>query len=257
MARALLTNWASSTHIDADFTVYKPSPLIPSLQNKDNVHYKSHVEPDNTPDHDTVIFCVSPQIMGDVIRQYKPLLSPQTLVMTIAAGLKMEWYENQLSSTQPIIRTMPNTPVAVGHGMTIGYSNQNVTPDMQKHAEILFQATGKFEWIDEEDHINIATSICGSGPAYLFYFVESMTRAGIDIGLPEDLSLRLATETVIGSCKLLEEDRESSIQTLRENVTSKGGGTEAALKVMMDGRWDNLFSEVLHAAKKRYAELAS
>jgi len=257
MGRALLTNWASSPHINADFTVYKPSPLIPSLQNKDNVHYKPQVEMDNPPAYDIVIFCVSPQIMGDVIQQYKSLISPHTLIMTIAAGLRMEWYEDQISSSQPIIRTMPNTPVAVGHGMTIGYANKNVTPDMQKHAEMLFQATGKFEWMEEEEHINIATSICGSGPAYLFYFVESMTRAGIDIGLPEDISLRLATETVIGSCKLLEEDRESSIQTLRENVTSKGGGTEAALNVMMDGRWDDLFSEVLHAAKKRYAELAS
>ena len=257
MGRALLTNWAQSPHINAEFTVYKPSPLPASLQNKSNIHYTSQVETDNIPPYDIIIFCVSPQIMSDVIRQYTPLISPHTLLMTIAAGLRMEWYEDKFLPTQPVIRTMPNTPVAVGHGMTIGFPNQNVTEDMRAHAETLFRATGKFEWMEKEEHINIATAICGSGPAYLFYFVESMTRAGINIGLPEDLSLRLATETVIGSCKLLEEDRESSIQTLRENVTSKGGGTEAALNVMMDGRWDDLFTEVMYAAKKRYAELAS
>ena len=151
---------------------------------------------------------------------------------------------------------MPNTPAAVGAGMSVAVGNGNVSKDAQELATALLQATGMVDWVDDEALIDAVTAVSGSGPAYVFHLVEAMAAAGVRAGLTPELAEKLARQTVIGSGVLMREDT-SDAATLRQNVTSPGGTTQAALDVLMDnGVMVALMVRAIAAARKRSEELS-
>jgi len=202
-----------------------------------------------------LIVAVKPQVAAEVLPTLAHLVGPKTLVVSIMAGKPLSFMEGILPAS-PLVRAMPNTPAAIGRGMTVAVGNEHVSPAARRLADALLSATGAVEWVDDESLMDAVTAVSGSGPAYVFLLAEAMARAGVAAGLPEGLARILAETTVAGSGELL---RVSGIDaaTLRQNVTSPGGTTAAALSVLMkaDGL-DPLVAEAVAAAAHRSRELA-
>lgn len=201
------------------------------------------------------ILAVKPQMMADVLPLYAKRLSPETLMISIAAGTTVERFETAFGQNTPIVRAMPNTPAAIGKGVTALFATANVDERQRALAEALMAAVGAVHWIDDEALMHPITAMSGGGPAYVFLLIETLAQAGIANGLPEDLAWPMARRTVIGSAALAEAGDEPAA-TLRKNVTSPGGTTEAALEVLManDGI-QPLVDKALAAATRRSAEL--
>jgi len=164
--------------------------------------------------------------------------------------------EQLLFNGQPVIRVMPNTPALINSGVMVGCSNYSVTSSQKTFCESLFSSLGSFDWVDEEQTMHAVTAVSGSGPAYLFHFVECMFQAAKDAGLTDDLALTLTKNTVVGAAKLVEQD-DRDISKLREEVTSPNGTTAAALSVLMkDKALASLLSNAIESAAKRSVELS-
>lgn len=200
-------------------------------------------------DADVLILAVKPQVLGDAVAGLD--LSADTLVLSIAAGQNLKTLESLFGAQQPIVRSMPNTPAAIGIGMSVSIANKYVYRDAREMTGTLMHACGQHQWIEDESLMDAVTALSGSGPAYVFYMIEALSRAGVEIGLSETLSAVLARQVVIGSAGLADIDSCSSPAKLRENVTSPNGTTAAGLSVLMDGRFDDVMRETLEAAKTR------
>jgi pyrroline-5-carboxylate reductase len=188
---------------------------------------------------------------GPRLRQFA---GSSTLVVSIMAGMTIASIEQACDGS--VVRAMPNTPAAIGRGITVAVAANNVTASQRTVADALLRATGSVEWIDDENLMDAVTAVFGLGPAYVFLLTEELARAGVESGLPEALATRLARETVAGSAELLHRS-EASSTTLRQNVTSPGGTTAAALEVLMgpDGM-QSLLTRAVAAATRRSKELA-
>ena len=251
MGSALLSGWLDA-EIPVTFSVVEPHDI--PFQNID--HYRDTVEAHKAlAEAQVAILAIKPQIMAGVCSTLKSHLHKETLVLSIAAGQTIASYQYYFGNNQPVIRAMPNTPAAIGKGITVAVPTPTVTPEQKKLTESLLKTAGPLEWLKDETLLDAVTALSGSGPAYVFLLIETLAAAGEKAGLPQDLSMTLARQTVIGSAALAEEDKETTAATLRQNVTSPGGTTEAALKVLMDGRIQVLFDEAIAAAKKRGEEL--
>ncbi|MES2751772.1 MAG: pyrroline-5-carboxylate reductase [Pseudomonadota bacterium] len=203
---------------------------------------------------DALVVAVKPQMFREAAPQFKSFVTPSTVVVSIMAGTTIAGIAGVCGGA--VIRAMPNTPAAIGRGITVAVPAGNVTPQQRAIANALLRATGSVEWIDDEALMDAVTAVSGSGPAYVFLLAEELARAGIAAGLPAALATRLARETVAGSGELLHRsDMESGV--LRQNVTSPGGTTAAALEVLMgtDG-FQPLLTRAVAAATKRSKELA-
>jgi pyrroline-5-carboxylate reductase len=178
------------------------------------------------------------------------------VVVSIMAGRTLAFLQSPLPRATAIVRAMPNTPAAIGRGITVAVGNKHVTSAQKELADRLLAATGAVEWITDEAHMDAVTAVSGSGPAYVFLLAEALARAGVAAGLPEALAEKLARLTVAGSGELLNNTPEDAA-TLRQNVTSPGGTTAAALAVLMaeDGLAP-LMQRAVAAATKRSRELA-
>lgn len=211
---------------------------------------------------DVVVFAVKPQSLEDIIGGYARYADGKaryadgkTLFLSIAAGKPIAFFERHLGTKAPVVRCMPNLPASIGAGITVICTNANVQ-DAQKHqAENLMGAVGEVIWAADEALLDPVTALSGSGPAYVFLLIEMLTKAGTDIGLPQDMAEKLARKTIIGSAALAATSPLPA-STLRENVTSPGGTTEAALKVLMDGKMQELISSALTSALKRARKLS-
>ena len=207
-------------------------------------------------DASVIVIAIKPQDAAQVVPTLKPLAGPGTLAISIMAGKTLGFLQGALGADSAIVRAMPNTPAAVGRGITVGAPNAKVSPAQRGIADRLLAAIGAVEWVEDEALIDAVTAVSGSGPAYVFLLAESLARAGAAAGLPADLAARLARATVSGSGELL---HRSPIEaaTLRKNVTSPGGTTAAALGVLLaaDGL-DPLMEKAVAAATKRSRELA-
>ena len=187
---------------------------------------------------------------------YKPLIQPGRLVLSIAAGTPISYFEHQLGANTAVVRAMPNTPASIGHGITVLCANTHVSAEQRARCEILIGAVGQVEWIEDESLMDAVTAVSGSGPAYVFLLIEALAQAGISAGLAADLANRLALTTVAGAGALAEQT-EDSPTVLRQNVTSPGGTTAAALEVLMaDDGLQQLMARAVTAAKERGRELA-
>jgi pyrroline-5-carboxylate reductase len=203
-----------------------------------------------------IVIAVKPQSAPEAVPPLKPFVGKTTLVLSIMAGRTLRFLEQSLSPGTAIVRAMPNTPAAIGRGISVAVANANVSARQRKLASDLLAAIGKVEWASDETLMDAVTALSGSGPAYVFLLVEAMTKAGIAAGLPGELAGRLARETVAGSGELLHRS-ELDAATLRQNVTSPGGTTAAALEVLLGpGGFDEIMTKAIAAATLRGRELA-
>lgn len=205
-----------------------------------------------------LLVAVKPQVMGDVFPTLAGLAGPTTIVISVAAGKTLSSFEAHVSDKTSVVRAMPNTPAAIGKGMTVCCGNGNVTSDQKDLCTALLQATGDVEWIANESDMDAVTAVSGSGPAYVFWFAECLAEAGRRAGLDPDLAAKLARATVAGAGGLLEQADETPTQ-LRTAVTSPGGTTAAALDVLMRSPegLEALVVEAVGCSKQRSRELAS
>jgi pyrroline-5-carboxylate reductase len=203
-----------------------------------------------------IVIAVKPQTAPEAMAPLAAYVGEKTLVLSIMAGRTIKFLENHLPPGTAIVRAMPNTPASIGRGISVAVANARVSARQRKHATGLLAAIGKVEWISDEVLMDAVTALSGSGPAYVFLLAEAMASAGIAAGLPPALATRLAQETVSGSGELLNRSL-SGAATLRENVTSPGGTTAAALEVLMGpGGFEELLTKAIAAATRRSRELA-
>ena len=203
-----------------------------------------------------LMLAVKPQMMDAALPAYAPLVGADTLVLSIAAGKPIALFERVFGADRAVVRAMPNTPAAVGRGVTVLCANAAAGPDARALAERLMAAVGEVHWVDDEDLMHAVTAVSGSGPAYVFHVIEALAAAGVRQGLPEELAMRLARATVVGAGELAFQAPDSAAR-LRMNVTSPGGTTAAALEVLMapDGLGP-LLERAVEAAARRSRELA-
>jgi len=202
-----------------------------------------------------MVIAVKPQVASDIVPKLAAHVGPKTVVVSIMAGKTMGFLENALPKAA-IVRTMPNTPAAIGRGITVAVAAKHVSAAQRATADALLRATGSVEWVDKESLMDAVTAVSGSGPAYVFLLAEELARAGVAAGLPAELAARLARETVTGSGELLHRS-ELAPAILRQNVTSPGGTTAAALDVLMGPNGlQPLLTRAVAAATQRSKDLA-
>jgi pyrroline-5-carboxylate reductase len=256
MGTAMLRGWLAGGWVSR-FHVVEPEGIPPGLAPAPEIEW--HTTPDTLPGEpapDALVFAVKPQVVDAVLPPYRRWTRPETLFVSIVAGKTLAGLARQLGPAA-IIRTMPNTPAAVGRAITVACANPRVTQEQQRLCDRLLAAIGESAWVEDEALIDAVTAVSGSGPAYVFLLIEALARAGEAEGLPPALALRLARSTVAGSGELVRLSAESPAR-LRENVTSPGGTTRAALDVLMapDGL-EPLITRAVAAAAARSRALAS
>lgn len=204
-----------------------------------------------------VVLAVKPQMMGSALPALQSFGNGQTLFVSIAAGTQMARFSDILGASTPIIRAMPNTPAAVGQGITALIGNNHVSDTDLALAEELLSAVGQTVRLQDESQMDAVTALSGSGPAYVFHLIEAMARAGEAQGLAPDLAMQLARATVTGAAALAGHSTQTAAE-LRQNVTSPGGTTAAALTVLMDETrgLPPLMEQAIAAAAARSQELA-
>lgn len=258
MGTALLGGWLDHGLSKADVLVVEPSEAGQSAVTALGVEAISAPEdiPDGHPFR-AVVFAVKPQMMSDVLPAYRDVIARGTLVMSIAAGTAIGRFEEVFGNETAIVRAMPNTPAAIGQGVTALFANPRVSNAQRDLAEALMSAVGQVHWLDDEEQMHAVTAMSGGGPAYVFLLIETLAQAGMANGLPEALAWPMARATVIGSGALAAASDEPA-STLRKNVTSPRGTTEAALKVLMaeESGVQPIFDQAIEAASRRSRELA-
>lgn len=256
MGRAMLGGWIETNIKPHDILVIDPSPN--NLDGAAKLGCRILSSPlliDEEYKPDVIVLAVKPQVMEDVIPTYRNFVDKGALIITIAAGTRVSLYEKYFGEGAAIIRTMPNTPAAIGRGMMVSYGNDNVTHEQKSICDILMNAIGTTAWIEDEAIMDAVIGLSGSGPAYVFYMIEAMIEAGIQAGLTEKMATLLAKTTVAGAGELALASPEKVAQ-LRKNVTSPNGTTAAGLNVLMakDGLTD-LMIRTVDAGKRRSVEL--
>ena len=256
MGGALLGGWLTGNIAASDVTVIEPfaGDKVKQSFGVAVVDAAGAVADGFVPD--VIVFAVKPQNMDEILPLYRRFVRPGTVFLSIAAGRTIASFERHLGAEAAIIRTMPNTPAAIGRGITVACANDPVSGAQRALAQSLLETVGAVDWVAEEGLLDAVTAVSGSGPAYVFLLIEAMTDAGIAAGLAPDLAERLARATVAGSGELARQSDDSAA-TLRRNVTSPGGTTAAALDVLMaDDGLGSLMRRAIGAATERSRELA-
>lgn len=256
MGRALLDGWLSSGSVGRVVAVEPGGPqFLPDDSRVTHAAGPEDIEPGFSPD--VLVFAVKPQAMDAVVPGYRGFVEAGAAVLSIAAGTTIGYFQDRLGDKAAIIRAMPNTPAAIGKGTTVLVAADMASAEQRALAETLMLAVGTVDWVAEEGLIDAVTALSGGGPAYVFLLVECLAEAGRKAGLPDELALHLARNTVVGSGALLGEASEPA-ETLRKNVTSPGGTTEAALAVLMeqDTGIGPIITRAIAAATARSKELA-
>ncbi|VAW79648.1 Pyrroline-5-carboxylate reductase [hydrothermal vent metagenome] len=205
---------------------------------------------------DIIVLAVKPQILKAVCQNLaSDFQHTQTLIVSIAAGIRETDINRWLGGNRAIVRCMPNTPALVGSGMSGLFANSAVSEQQKSRAENILRSVGVTLWLNEESMLDSVTALSGSGPAYIFLVIEALQEAGVALGLDENTARLLAIETTFGAAKMALES-SSTAKLLRQQVTSPGGTTERALEVLQSGGLVELFESALQAAKQRSIELA-
>lgn len=202
---------------------------------------------------EVVILSMKPSDVTEAVQTIKPFMRPNQLVISVVAGVSTKYISELLGEAFPVIRAMPNTSASIGYSATAIAKGDNATNEHILMAEPLFQAIGMTTIVDEQD-MHIVTGISGSGPAYIYYLVEAMEQAAIDSGLDRSVAKSLITQTVIGAGKMLEQTNEQT-KTLRKNITSPAGTTEAGIKALTKYNFQEAVIECVYSARDRSIEL--
>ena len=253
MGMALLDGWLAAGLAPSQFLVQDPKPSEALKNSGVTLNPDAQSLAAHAPD--ITILAIKPQFIEAVLPELS--LPDGALVVSLMAGVPLATLTSMLGETLACIRTMPNTPAAIGKGMTGLYADAKVTPTQSAAAEALLQAVGQTVWLETEAAIDAVTAISGSGPAYIFHMAEAMAAAGEQLGLPQDMARQLAEQTIVGAAAMLVQTQTSSAE-LRQNVTSPGGTTEAALEVLMakDDGLRQLLQRATKAAQTRAVALA-
>ena len=199
-----------------------------------------------------VVWAVKPQTFKDAAAQVRPF-TPSAVHLSVAAGIRSASLAQWLGSER-IVRAMPNTPALIGQGMTALYARPGISAEQRQQVEQVLAPTGQLLWVEDEVQLDAVTALSGSGPAYVFYFLEAMAQAGVDMGLPAAQAHQLAVGTFAGASELARRSAESPA-VLRQRVTSKGGTTYAALQSMEADQLGQKLQNALRAAQQRAREL--
>ena len=256
MGGALLEGWLSQGMQPGDVWIVEPSAEFVQGFIARGVHHA--VEAGDLPVDlapAVIVFAVKPQMLAAALPAYKGFAAKGAAALSIAAGWRIAGFEDVLGASTPIVRAMPNTPAAVGRGMTVLCANARADAKLQTLCGELLSAVGETAWIDDEGLMDAVTAVSGGGPAYVFLLIECLAKAGVAAGLPEDLAMQCARVTVAGAGELVHIASEPASK-LRENVTSPGGTTLEALKILMaeDGL-QPLMTRAIAAATARSREL--
>ena len=261
MGSAMLEGWLADTNLDANFTIIEPHQThLGWLQGQKSVRLYADcaaANADGAPVSTMIVLAVKPQMMDDAIAGLGNMKHADCAYLSIAAGISTGWLKQRLGDAAIVIRAMPNTPAAIGKGITALYADapNQASNQARNLASQLLAAVGQVVHVQDEALMDGVTALSGSGPAYVFLLVEAMTEAGIKAGLPDDLAAELAKATVCGAGALMAAV-DTAPAILRENVTSKGGTTAAALAVLMaDDGLTSLMTKAVAAAKARSIEL--
>lgn len=257
MGGAMLAGWLKRGLAPVDIIVQDPGPPAATAELLAKHGIRSVQAIDSLPKPPSVLLmAVKPQAMDQVFAPLAKLAGPSTVVLSIAAGRTIASFEKFLGQGAAVVRSIPNTPAAVGRGITVAAANAHVTEQHKQTVSELLSAIGEVAWVDDEALIDPVTAVSGSGPAYVFHMVEALAAAGVAVGLKPELAMQLARATVSGSGELLHQSPLDAA-TLRQNVTSPNGTTYAALQVLMakDGL-EPLMTAAVTAATKRSRELA-
>jgi pyrroline-5-carboxylate reductase len=255
MGGAMLEGWLKVGMPGSGVTVIDPRPSHEMARLcSDSGIALNPAEP--RPGPDVLVLATKPQMLDDAAERVNSLLGPQTLLVSILAGKTIGDLRGRLPKARAVVRAMPNLPASIGRGATGAAASPEVSERQRLVADALLRSVGIVEWLDSEALIDAVTAVSGSGPAYVFYLAECLAEAGVAVGLPPDLARRLARATVTGAGELLSES-ELPPETLRQNVTSPGGTTAAALEVLMgETGLAPLLREAVSAARRRAEELS-
>ena len=257
MGYALLSGWLERGLDPANIIVQDPAPSPRIKQQLDWHGIRVRDEVRSLPEPPAVLLvAVKPQVMDEVFPPLGQLARKKTVVLSVAAGRRIDGLELHVPAGTAVVRAMPNTPASVGRGITVAVGNAHLTAAQRETCDQLLRAVGEVAWVDDEGLMDAVTAVSGSGPAYVFYLAECMAKAGVDAGLPPELAQKLATWTVAGAGELLHRsDLDPAL--LRQNVTSPNGTTFAALQVLMDpDGLAKLMQKAIAAAARRSRELA-
>jgi pyrroline-5-carboxylate reductase len=255
MVGAMLTGWLARGIDPKNVSVIEPEPskAINALARR-GLAINAERERGGAA---VIVVAVKPQIAAEALPALKARAGKSTLMLSIMAGRPLRFLGEAFGAGAAIVRAMPNLPASIGRGIAVAVANKNVTKAQRTLAENLLAATGTVEWVEEEKWLDAVTAVSGSGPAYVFLLAETLAEAAVSAGLPKDLAAKLARETIAGAGELL---RQSPLDaaTLRQNVTSPGGTTAAALDVLMGpGGFETLVTTAVAMATRRSRELAN
>ena len=204
---------------------------------------------------DAIVLAVKPQVLPLVLDEIQDLVTDGQLIISIVAGIPTSLIAAHLKSKPPIVRTMPNTPALIGLGITGMYARVNCTLAQRELAQNLMESAGEVVWLDRENLLDVVTAVSGSGPAYFYYLIESLRNAGTRLGLPAEVAAKLALHTAHGACAMAVQS-DLDVAELRQQVTTPGGTTEAAIAQLDDGNFEELIDSAITAATRRGQELA-
>jgi pyrroline-5-carboxylate reductase len=205
---------------------------------------------------DAIVLAVKPQVLPDVLEEIQDIVTDQQLIISIVAGIPTSQIAAQLKSNPPIVRTMPNTPALIGLGITGMYARINCNLAQRELTQNLMESAGEVVWLDKESLLDVVTAVSGSGPAYFYYLIECLRKAGTRLGLPPEVAAKLALHTAHGA-SVMAVQSEADVSELRQRVTTKGGTTEAAMEQLNAGHFEQLLDSAITAATRRGQELAN
>jgi pyrroline-5-carboxylate reductase len=256
MGTAMLEGWLNAGVRGDQVVIFDPAPPPETIGLIESHGITHSPAPDSVSGIEVILLAIKPQMVDEVLPGLKALAREKPLVVSVVAGKTIAALKAHFGQDVPVIRTIPNTPSAVGRGITAMAPGNDVSDAQVELATALLTAIGEVVTVDDEGLIDAATAISGSGPAYIFYMTECLTEAGKALGLPDDVALRLARATVAGAGELMRVTGTDAA-TLRQNVTSPKGTTYAALQVLMAGDgMEPLLRKATAAAEKRSRELA-
>ena len=257
MGGAMLEGWLKGGADPRKVIALDPSPPPEMKAMLESHGVRLNPPVSSISDAEVVVVAVKPQVMDDVLPGIVALKASKPLILSVAAGKTIASFERHFGSDAAVIRTIPNTPAAIGRGITAMAANANVSPAQLELARALLSAVGEVVTVADEAMIDVVTAVSGSGPAYVFYLTECLAAAGEKAGLPAGLAMQLARATVSGSGELMRVSGTPAA-ALRQNVTSPKGTTYAALQILMAANgMQPLFDQAIAAATKRSRELAS
>ncbi|WP_394128965.1 pyrroline-5-carboxylate reductase [Shewanella maritima] len=256
MPRSIISGMVNNGYPSSE--VYATNPSQPKLDAL-KADFGIHISNDNLATAqlaDVIILSVKPQLMQQVCEQLSSIDLSEKLIVTIAAGIPASRYAEYLKQPIKLIRTMPNTPTQIGFGMTGLFADDSISNEQKSLVETIMQSGGKTLWVEQESGLNQVIALAGSSPAYFFLFIESMVESAKKTGMSEQQARALAQEAALGAAQMVIQNPHTSLATLRENVTSKGGTTAQAVETFEKGDLRGLVDSAMTNCINRAEEMA-